>query len=137
MHWTNDYIGLPFKPHGRLRSEGLDCWGLYRLVLLERHGLSLPLWDTVSPDDHAVVGALLEREAATPEWRQVHPAEADDGDCILMRGYVNGHVGPLHVGCFVQPMRCLHVEIATASVCVSWQHVNHRLLGIYRHRGMP
>jgi len=39
--WIADYVGLPFKAHGRERN-GVDCWGLVRLVLAERFRLALP-----------------------------------------------------------------------------------------------
>lgn len=36
-----DFVGLPFRDHGRDRS-GADCWGGVRLVLAELRGLLLP-----------------------------------------------------------------------------------------------
>lgn len=40
--WAADYIGIPFVSGGRDRT-GLDCYGLLRLVMAERHGYQLPL----------------------------------------------------------------------------------------------
>ena len=41
--WVNDYVGLPYQEGGTTR-EGLDCWGLARLVYRDRFGVELPDW---------------------------------------------------------------------------------------------
>ena len=45
--WINDYIrDIPFKFGGRDMEDGLDCYGLVKLVYLERFGIVLPDWAT-------------------------------------------------------------------------------------------
>jgi hypothetical protein len=39
--WVADYVNIPFKNKGRDRS-GADCYGLCRLVALERDGVLMP-----------------------------------------------------------------------------------------------
>lgn len=41
QHWTTRYVGLPYRAGGRER-DGLDCWGLIRLIYREEKGILLP-----------------------------------------------------------------------------------------------
>lgn len=40
-HWATRFIGLPYLPGGRER-DGVDCWGLLRLVYWEERHILLP-----------------------------------------------------------------------------------------------
>ena len=39
--WAGHYTGLEFKDQGR-DCNGLDCWGLTRLILSEQFGIAVP-----------------------------------------------------------------------------------------------
>ena len=39
--WANKYVGLPWAWKGRT-SEGVDCYGLLRLVYRDERGIALP-----------------------------------------------------------------------------------------------
>lgn len=40
-HWSTRFIGLPYSPGGRER-DGVDCWGLLRLIYWEERRILLP-----------------------------------------------------------------------------------------------
>lgn len=120
--WAADYVGLPWRSKGRAR-DGLDCWGLVRLVELERFGVELPLLDEVGWEsgDHKLTAeaehkrrliAMIAAEEAR-RWREVTPAEAQPGDVVTFT--VLGE--PLHVGVVVSPGWMLHIRAGAGSLC--------------------
>lgn len=40
-HWAVKYIGLPYCPGGRDKN-GVDCWGLLKLIYQDEWNMSLP-----------------------------------------------------------------------------------------------
>ena len=127
--WVGQYIGLPFAEHGRDR-EGVDCFGLLRLVYREQLNIALPAY--VDGYDTTADVADIERLIAgrlTP-WRAVQHDSLEVGDAVLMR--VKGH--PAHIGIAVARGRMLHVERTTDS-CIEWfDRLNwcRRVVGFYR-----
>lgn len=137
LMWANQYVGIQFEPNGRERPR-LDCWGLYRLVLLEQLGIELPLWSIVNADDLRAVFRVIGDERTNEQWHHVEERDVQDLDLVLMRGFFGGgdkplHSGPLHVGCYVHPWRVLHIERRCNSVLTRFQNMRPRILGLYRH----
>lgn len=89
------YVGLPFKFRGRTR-EGVDCWGLARLVLSEVYGKYLPSFDLIEEPSLPEFAQLIDAELSLLNLPQVGaPLE---GDIVVMRcGRFACHVG-LYVG---------------------------------------
>lgn len=143
--WTAGYIGLPFEPRGRGR-DGLDCWGLVRLVYAERFGVYLPsLADGYTGgEDNDGISKLFHQQSGFPRrdddvmdeshtrhWHLVQCPEL--GDLASFR--IAGKHG--HVGVVVSENEFVHA-IAGVRSCVErlssplW---NRRLVGYWRHAG--
>lgn len=146
MFDPSPYVGLPFVDHGRDRG-GLDCWGLYRLILKEVAGVDLPSFGEAYADANTDGDGIAKAiSAELPAWKMIAERRATglayavqgqrerplDGLLIRMMGR------PVHVGVVVLPGLMLHIERGINSVCepyTGWAW-NKRILGIYRHGGV-
>lgn len=128
--WAAHYIGLPFRDHGRDR-QGLDCWGLVRLVMAEQFGIALPSFagEYSRTTEVPRISALIERECA--KWQEVPPGDDKCGDVVIMR--VRGR--PLHVGIVIGDQQMLHIELGINSVIERYAgpRWKERLFGFYRY----
>jgi hypothetical protein len=107
--WARDYIGIEFTPRGRTRQDGLDCWGLIRLVYAEQYAIMLPSLDAVYTDvgdAHGVaevVSACIESSGnQAPQW--VPTEQPRSGDLVR---FDLAH-GLVHVGLVLAPNQMLH-----------------------------
>ncbi|MFC7455456.1 C40 family peptidase, partial [Insolitispirillum peregrinum] len=105
--WAAEYIGLPFSDHGRTR-DGVDCWGLVRLVLAEQFGFDVPSHDgsyrqTTDRDD---LDRLISTERSSA-WSAVPAGSEQAGDVVLLRCLG----AACHVGLVVTPGIMIHAEV--------------------------
>ena len=127
--WAADYIGLPFREHGRDRT-GADCWGLVVLIASERFSLRLPscVAGYASTRDADDVGRLVRGQMDL--WREVPRGAEQAGDVVLMR-LMNQ---PMHVGLVVARGWMLHIEEGIDACLERYDGAkwNRRVIGIYR-----
>lgn len=102
MAALDDFIGLPFRDHGRDR-DGCDCWGGVRLVLRELRGIVLPDYGggyhgTMDCDG---IGVAI-RDGLVRDFVPVARPQAFDLVIFNLAGK------PWHVGLVVAPWRFLH-----------------------------
>jgi cell wall-associated NlpC family hydrolase len=126
--WAGKYIGIPFVDHGRTR-EGLDCWGLAKLVLEAEFGIcDLP--DYTARYAHTRdrnLPQVFEEEMA--RWRAVKDPLA--GDVAVLR--YGGR--PMHVGLVVAQNWILTISRGTASCLdrLDSPRWTGKLEGFFRH----
>jgi hypothetical protein len=127
--WITAYIGIPFLEKGRTRA-GLDCWGLIRLVWLERLGVALPLWcegyAATDPCDETA-GHLA---GCARAFAEIPAGQERPGDILLFR------TGQLlsHVGLCIGRGEMLHILEGIDSCTQNYRSPMwaRRLMGVYR-----
>ena len=100
------YLRVPYLDKGR-DLKGWDCYGLYRWVLAERHGVLVPSYsdDYASAEDADTVGAALARYRPGVA-RPVPLGDECEGDGIV---FCIGGV-PWHCGYVISPGIMLHAR---------------------------
>jgi cell wall-associated NlpC family hydrolase len=133
MKWAAKYVGLPFADHGR-DHDGVDCWGLVRLVLLEQCSIEVPSYGETSAHDLAMVTQLVGRDAYLDPWVPVMANGILPFDVAVM---FRRH-DPTHVGIMVDNERILHIEEKIAAVMLPLSHptIAFRRPRFFRHRDL-
>jgi cell wall-associated NlpC family hydrolase len=95
-----DLIGVKYKPHGRTKDEGLDCYGV-ALIVLGRAGIHLP--DVFYPDAGRETNSEIMRmlERGIPHEKLDKPEK----NCIIeltIRGM------PSHIGIYLGNGEFIH-----------------------------
>lgn len=136
--WVEPYIGLPWRTLGRTR-DGLDCYGLVRLVLQERWGVTTPAFDGAGwtgqrkKEDLAAFARFV--DGNMPDWRKVLWVARRSGDGVLLK--VRGL--PVHIGLIVSPDWFLHIQAGHNAAVERFDSLvwRHRICGVHRHTGVP
>lgn len=129
MTWA-DYTAIPWREKGR-GTDGVDCYGLLRLVYARELGVELPGFEGIGYCEGCDRRALAEAiDRFSTDWRPVPLAEALPFDAVRLRT-----CAPLHIGIVVAPPRFLHVEAGVDSCIERWDSLRwkRRIFGVYRH----
>lgn len=125
--WWNDYIGINYKEKGR-DKDGLDCWGLVRLIYKEQYQIDLPSFtENYESDEKQKMEQLL--AFGKEGWEKVDTPTI--GDVVLLR--ILGL--NVHVGVIVSPNQFIHVREATNTTIERFDTGiwKHRIEGFYRY----
>lgn len=93
-HWSTNYIGLPYADLGRDRN-GVDCWGLFRLVMWEQHGIDLPSYvdGYAGAAEKAEISALIGGAKGHDYWCAVEIDIREFDVIVFRRGLQDSHIG--------------------------------------------
>lgn len=129
--WWNGYVGLPFLANGRDR-RGIDCWGLDRLVYMDKLGIYLHSF----AGSYEVVNGKIDdqvrlRDEVLQGWKEVTHEQHKEFDLLIFT--LGGN--PLHTALVTKPGEMLHImegcdAIVESYVGRGWQR---RLEGVYRY----
>ena len=125
--WSNKYIGIPFKEGGR-DFDGIDCWGLTRLVYNNEYNIKLPSFNNeyiISDSDRIAELFSRYKEGWTPV------TEPEEGSLVTFNILGN----QTHVGVITDKTSFLHIrENQTSTVeklnSIIW---NKRIAGFYKY----
>ena len=92
LAWINDYIGLPYK-HGGRDWEGVDCYGLVKLVYQEEYGITLKDWATEFMSIREK-SDTISSVVCGGDWEDVE--EPEDGDFVVCKRHKASH----HIGIY-------------------------------------
>lgn len=129
LDWSADYVGIPYKINGRDR-DGIDCWGLVRLVYQEQLGVEIPSYAGYYTDDKDHEGMATAFDEGLPDWESVSTPQEFDSIWLRILGI------DCHTGIMLSNGRMLHAMIGADSCIVdissrAWQR---RVIGCYRLR---
>lgn len=128
--WSNKYISIPFKEHGRSR-EGSDCWGLVSVIYKEEFGIDLPtLQDYSCTKDKRAISKLCEQESK--RWVEIPVGEEQPFDVLIFK-ILNI---PCHVAVVISKGIMIHCEYGIGSHLTEYNkdiQWNKRLAGVYRY----
>lgn len=135
--WANEYIRIPFKPLGR-GPDGLDCYGLVRLVFLEQLGIELPMlldYEGTTDDDHEEMEQVIKDQlSGTDVWIPVVKGAEQPFDVIV----ANIAGNPVHVAIVVKKNILLHIQRGGNAVTEDYRRgvwpYPKKIVGIYRHK---
>jgi cell wall-associated NlpC family hydrolase len=135
-HWTEAYLGIPYKIKGR-NEAGLDCWGLVYLIYLEMFGISLPLYvdgyedhkDLKGVEKVAVEGSMDPKTG----WVSVIRGQETFGDVMLIP-LAGMHT---HVAMCIEPGIMIHAldgsEVSIEEYRTGKWFPRYNRCQIYRH----
>ena len=135
--WARNYVGIPFVDYGR-SIRGLDCWGLFRLILKEQANVNVPEYDTLGylvgdKENNGRVATVMQEDIKKGIWLSVGPEDVRVFDGILLR--ILGL--PIHVGVVVSRGYMIHTEKGIDSCLERYDRAmwSKRITGIYRYNG--
>lgn len=127
MEWSAEYIGIPYQINGRDR-DGIDCWGLVRLVYQEQLGKQIPSYAGYYDHAEDYDGFATAFDEGIADWQEVTEPKEFDSIWVRLMGI------DCHTGVMLDNGKMLHAMVGAESCIVdistkAWQR---RVIGCYR-----
>lgn len=125
--WSNKYIGIPYKQKGR-DLDGIDCWGLVRLVYEQEYNIILPSFSAeyIQQDVERIQDLISQYKEG---WEQIdQPVEG----CVVVFKVLGADS---HIGVAVSSTHFLHAREGQESAIESFSSPrwNKRILGYFKY----
>jgi cell wall-associated NlpC family hydrolase len=135
IHWSRDYVGLPWAFAGRSR-DGVDCWGLLWLIYRDVLAVEIASYaqETTDAPEREQIAPLMAGELVKSPWLDVQPGTQRPFDMLVFRrAGIDSHVGVV-----VEPGRMLHITHGTESRVERYDkgRWKPKLLAIHRHESL-
>ena len=116
-----DLLGVKYRPHGRTKEEGFDCYGL-AIEVLRRNGITLPdLYYSSIKDAETVckgIKGIRATEISKPEE-----------NCLVE---ITNCGEPSHVGVYIGEGLMIHTTTHSNVVIEPLKHYEHRIKGYWK-----
>ena len=101
-----DYLGIPYKEHGRTKEEGFDCWGLMLELVKKIYGVVLPDPNykiTTFQDPNDIIMTYDISQWVIP----IPITQISYGDLIALRIFTVSKI-PCHIGMCIGNREIIH-----------------------------
>lgn len=116
-----DLLGVKYRPHGRSKEEGFDCYGLV-IEVLKRNGINLADLYYGSIKDSELVATGL-------KGKYVTEIKKPEVNCIVE---ITNCGEPSHMGVYIGEGLMIHTTRYTNVVIEPLKHYEHRIKGYWK-----
>lgn len=133
MTWIDRYSLLSYTDGGR-DFDGVDCWGLVRLVYACELNISLPSYGEISAEDLIRASRNINNGKDGEDWIDVPASDIQEFDVCCMRFIGSRLVG--HVGIVIDRNVIMHIERGQDVAIVPLKHftIRERVACFRRHK---
>lgn len=133
MSFHHKYVGLPFVSRGR-DMDGVDCWGLVRLIYQRELQITLPSYGEIYAEDLINVSHEISAGKDFEFWTDIKREDIQPFDVVVMKFYGSRRIG--HVGIMIDNKNVLHTERSADSAIVPLDHftIRERIECFRRHK---
>lgn len=118
-----DLLGVKYRPHGRTKEEGFDCYGLV-IEVLRRNGIEFPdlYYNSIKESDS--IGTFLKERLVKLDNPEVN--------CIIE---ITNCGEPSHMAVYIGDGLMIHTAIKTRVIIEPVKHYRHRIKGYWKVNG--